>query len=570
MSAGPAWASPGGARRAADARCLALLCLFLLTVYLLTMSGRVISGDGETMYLTTRALLTERTLAIPQRPESAQGTDGRWYSKYGLGQTAVQAPFFVAGRVLGRLAGATDDRPERFAVGTVNSTVTVVLAALFWLTLRALGTRRGPATAATLIFGLATLAWPYARSDFSEPLQAASVLLALYAAIRWRRRPGAGWAILVGAAAGLAFMTKAASAVILAPVGLYFLVALWQRRDLGARRLLGQILWAGAPFAACVLAQAGLNLARFGSLTEFGYGDEPRTGFTTPLATGIGYLLLSPGKGLFLFAPPVLLGIAGLAWLARRAPLEAGAAALVFLAELTYFGRWWAWHGDWCWGPRYLVVTVPFLMLGWGPLLNAWPALHVSLKALVGALVAAGLAASVLGVVIDYGAYFSVAGAQLGRGVDVQDARHVPQFSPLLGHAWLARATLYETALDLRGGRAGAAAPEDRAGAGADATRPENPFTWDYPWRSAFPELVPEDPTRAFGFDLWFAALRGRTPFLEYWSGMTAIWLTLALIPLGAGLRAAARTPAAAPVRRPAALGPARAAAAPAAEAGAA
>ena len=565
MSAGAA-----GAERAADGRCLATLCLFLLAVYLLTMSGRVISGDGETMYLTTRALLTERSLAISQRPESARGTDGRWYGKYGLGQTAAQAPFFVAGHLLGKLAGAPDDRGTRFAVGMVNSLITAVLAGLFWLTLRALGTGRSAATAATLIFGLATLAWPYARSDFSEPLQALSVLLALYGAVRWRRRPGAAWAALMGAAAGLAFLTKAASAVLLAPVALYFLAALWRRRDRGRRRLLGDVLWAGAPFAVCVLAQAGLNLVRFGSLAEFGYGDEPRTGFSTPLLTGVGYLLLSPGKGLFLFAPPVLLGGAGLVWLARRAPLEAGAAALIFLAQLVYFGRWWAWHGDWCWGPRYLVVTVPFLMLGWGPLLTAWPSLSVAVKALAGALVAAGLAVSVLGVAIDYGTYFSVAGAQLGRGVDVQAARHVPQFSPLLGHAWLVRATLYETALDLRGGNRGNGPERQGDAPGPDAARPENPFTWDYPWRSAYPEQVPEDPTRAFGFDLWFVALRGRTPFLEYWSGMTAIWLTLALVPLGAGLWSAARAPGAAAPRRTAAAVPARPAGAPATAAGAA
>ena len=446
------------------------------------------------MYLTTRALLTERTLAIPQRPESAQGTDGRWYSKYGLGQTAVQAPFFVAGRVLGRLAGATDDRAERFAVGMVNSAVTVVLAALFWLTLRALGTGRGPATVATLIFGLATLAWPYARSDFSEPLQASGVLLALYAAIRWRRRPGAGWAILVGGAAGLAFMTKAASAVILAPVGLYFLVALSAAARPGR-----------AP-------PAGADPVGRGAVRRL----RPRPGRSQPgplrqpdrvrLRRRAPHRLHHPagdrdrlpaaqsGEGPVPVRPPGAArnrrsGLAGPP--ARRSKRRS--ATLVFLAELTYFGRWWAWHGDWCWGPRYLVVTVPFLMLGWGPLLNAWPALNVSLKALAGALVAAGLAASVLGVVVDYGAYFSVAGAQLGRGVDVQDARQVPQFSPLLGHAWLARATLYETALGQRGGQ---------DGEGADAARPENPFTWDYPWRSAYPELRPGDPTRAFGFDL--------------------------------------------------------------------
>ncbi|HEX2324538.1 MAG TPA: phospholipid carrier-dependent glycosyltransferase, partial [Chloroflexota bacterium] len=516
----------------ADARCLLLLTLLLLCVYLLTMSGRVISGDGETMYLTTRALVTEGSLAIVPRPESAEGRDGRWYSKYGLGQTAVQLPFFVAGHAIGKALGAPDDRAARFAVGMANSVVSAALAGLFWLTLRALGSGRGAATAATLVFGLATLAWPYARADFAEPLQAFSVLLAFYALIRWRRRPGPGWATLAGLAAGLALLTKAASAVLLLPLGAYFLYALWQWRHAGLRALLRDALAAGIPFALCALAQAGLNLARFGSVTEFGYGDEPRTGFVTPLATGISYLLLSPGKGLFLFAPPVLLGLAGLLLLGRRYPLEAGTAFLLFLAQLLYFGRWWAWHGDWSWGPRYLVVTVPLLMLGWGAVLSAWAGLPALLKALAVALAGAGLVVSLLGVVVDYGAYYSVAGAQIGGGVDVRDARHTPEFSPLLGHAWLARASLYELGRDLR-----ASTPEPSE----DEARPGNPYAWEYPWRFSHPQRRPEDPSRAFGFDLWFLALRERPPLAEFWSGLVAAWLALALVPLSGRLWSAAR-----------------------------
>jgi hypothetical protein len=516
---------------AAEGRSLAAVCCFLLAVYLLTMAGRVISGDGETMYLTTRALVTQGTLAVEPRPESARGVDGRWYSKYGLGQTVAQLPLFVAGHAVGKLAGAVDDRPARFAVGMTNSFVTAALAGVFWLVLRAVGTGRGAATAATIVFGLTTLAWPYARSDFAEPLQALTLLGALLAFVRWRRGPALGWAVLGGGAAGLTFLTKAASAVLLIPIGLYFAAGLWQHYGRGRlrpldrpalRRAATHVAAAGLPFALCVLFQAGLNYARFGSPAEFGYGDEPRTGFTTPLLTGIGYLLFSSGKGLLFFCPPVVVGLAGLVWLGRRFPLEGAVAGLVFLAELLYFGRWWAWHGDWCWGPRYLVVTVPFVMLGWGALFAGWTRTPALLKAAALLTAACGLGVSLLGVVVDYGAYYSVAGAQLGRGVDVRDARQVPAFSPILGHAWLARASLYELALDL-------ADP----GARASDDRPENPYTWDYPWRFAYPERRPEDPTRAFGFDLWFVALRDRTPFVQFWSALVAIWLALALLPLG-------------------------------------
>jgi hypothetical protein len=531
---------------AADRRCARWLVLFLLCVYALTAAGRVISGDGEAMYQTTRALLTRGRLAIEARPESAPGRGGQYYSKYGLGQSAVQAPFVVAGQVAGKLFGARDDTPARFAAGLANSGVTAALALVVWLTLRELGCGRGAATAGTLITALATPLWPYARADFSEPLQATSLLAVFYCLLRYRRVPHATWAGLAGAAAGVAFLTKAATMVVLPPLALYFVFALWEQwrrrgREGGSAavlvRLVRHVLAAGAPFVLCGALQAALNLYRFGSVTEFGYGDEPATGFTTPVLAGIHHLLISSGKGLFLFAPPVVLGLLSLPWLARRRPAEASAIALVFLCELLYFARWWAWHGDWCWGPRYMVVTIPFVMLGWAPILAGWRGVPVLARGLAGLLIVAGVAVSMLGVLVDYGAYYSVVGSQLGRGVDVQDARLVPEFSPILGHAWLVEASFYDTVT----GANSAAHPEDAA---------RNPFRDAYPWAGSHPELVPEAPGRAFGFDLWFASIAAkedRSPFIRYWSTLVAIWLVLALIRTGGRLWRAARVAAAAP-----------------------
>lgn len=547
-AAGGAAALPA-CQAAADRRCLGWLALFLLVVYLLTMAGRLTSGDGETMYATARALVLHHHLSIEPRPEAAIGRRGLAYGKYGLAQSIAQAPFIVVGHLAGTLFGAIDDRPDRFAAGMTNAFISVALAAVYWRLCRLLGWGRGPATAATLILGLATLVWPYARADFSEPLQATSLLLAFCAFVQWRRRPALRWAACGGAAAGLAFLTKAASAILLLTLGGYFALAVGERcglipaseripeRDhadpLPGRRPAGSVSgraadWGAAveamaaatlPFLLCVLFQAALNLYRFGSITEFGYGSEPATGFTTPLADGIRYLLLSPGKGLLLFAPPVVLGLAMWPLLARRFPLEAGAVALVFVAELVYYSRWWAWHGDWSWGPRYLYVTVPFLMLGWGLLLDRWRRVPVLLKGLAGLLAGLGFLVAVLGSAIDYGAYYSVVAYQLGFGVDVKEARLDPAFSPLLGHAWLFEASLYDA---LSG-----------AGGGLAQEKAANPFLRRYPWAWAHPDLQPDAPEQAIGFDYWFAALRDRPPFVQYWSALVAWWLAVSLLPLG-------------------------------------
>ena len=541
-------------RERGDGAVVRVLVTWALALFAFTMAGRLVSGDGEAMFQTTNALLRRGGLAIEARPETAPGRDGRTYSKYGLGQSVVQAPFVGAGLAYGAIAGSAEagDRAARFLVGLANGIVTAGTVGVLWIVARDAGAGLGAATLIAVIAAATTLLAPYARADFAEPVQGLALLVAAGAGLRAARAalaigplpqplprtagegghaPVTVWAALSGTAVAVAFLTKAASVVVAPAVLLPVVVAAWRiarhrQRNRGgnlaglAASLVRIGLATGAPVAAAGALQAALNWYRFGNPFEFGYGDEPATGFSTPVIEGIGYLLWSSGKGLAWFAPPAIVGAAGLAWLARTRPLLAATAAAAFTCQLLYFARWWAWHGDWSWGPRYLHVTVPFLMLGWLAPALAWSSLPRYARAAV-ALVAApaivaGLAANVLAVTIDYGAYYSVVGNQLGRGIDVRHARVVPEFSPLRGHAWLLQASL-------------AAGP----GGSRSAT---NPFRHQYPWATSHPELVPEAPERAYGFDVWWAARRGRDRFLDYWSGLIAAWLALASGRLGARL----------------------------------
>ncbi len=94
------------------------------------------------------------------------------------------------------------------------------------------------------------------------------------------------------------------------------------------------------------------------------------TTFDTPLATGLHGFLLSPGKSVFIFAPPVVLALAGLR---RLWKLERGVATVALLLPLTYlvfFARYTQWEGGYCVGPRYLVPSIVLLSLGLGPMLS--------------------------------------------------------------------------------------------------------------------------------------------------------------------------------------------------------
>ena len=189
------------------------------------------------------------------------------------------------------------------------------------------------------------------------------------------------------------------------------------------------------------------NYYRFGSVLDLGYGDEPATGFTTPLLTGVALLLTSSGKGLLWFCPAVVAGLWGWRAFARAHPAPAALAALLLVSQLAFFGRWWAWHGDWSWGPRYL-VAVSRSSCGAGChsgntySANRAPPSRRSSSLLVG--VTTGVGVNALGILVDFSAYYRVVGHQLGQGADVADARTEPAFSPLAGHWWLLRAALYD------------------------------------------------------------------------------------------------------------------------------
>src|SRR5919202_1903148 len=63
-------------RVGSERRCLVLLLSFVLALYAFTMPGKIVSGDGEAMYQTTKALITQRRLSIEPRPETAPGRGG--------------------------------------------------------------------------------------------------------------------------------------------------------------------------------------------------------------------------------------------------------------------------------------------------------------------------------------------------------------------------------------------------------------------------------------------------------------------------------------------------------------
>jgi hypothetical protein len=135
-----------------------------------------------------------------------------------------------------------------------------------------------------------------------------------------------------------------------------------------------RILWAAAPAGLIAAGWMAYNTAVFGGPLSLGYSHselwlrEHGTGWmslTWPSLEAAWGITFSPFRGLFFYAPLLLLSIPGfgLWWQARAHRLEWWAAVLIALAFLLFNAASSMWWGGFAVGPRYLLPALPLLAL---------------------------------------------------------------------------------------------------------------------------------------------------------------------------------------------------------------
>jgi hypothetical protein len=404
--------------RLLDATPALALFVYLAALYSSTALGRIDSFDGEIMFRVAESLVERGSLQITDEIYHANEP----YAVYGLGTSLAVLPFYLAAKAL-----AFD---PRMAASLLNPLVTAATATVLYLFGRRLHFSRRLAVGVALMFGVGTLAWPYAKTFFSEPLTAFLLLSAAYLAYLLRQRWLTWPAVGCGAALGFAVLTREDSAAVLPFYAAYLL---WPGRP---RLTVAGVLALGLPLAALLGVTAYYHALRFPDL--FGTY-AARTGNTivwdgATLATGLYGQLLSSGKGLLFYTPLVLLAIPawGLFW--RRSPHLCLLFTAIVVERIVFFSFLPRWFGGICWGPRYIVPIVPFLLLAVGFLLQQ-PAWRTTARRwLVGALFALSLGVQLIGVSVFYTDTLDV---PLDRGATWDQVYFVPRYSPILAGAEL-------------------------------------------------------------------------------------------------------------------------------------
>ena len=411
------------------ARLAAPLFILLCTLFWALAPAAPPAGWARTVDASARALVTGGTLDVAAYGDGALLPStvvraGRRRATTGLGAVVALVPAAALAR-----ATTTIDPHARVARAAASGTAAAIAAGLcvvFFGMLRRDGLSDAAALAFTLALGFATpLVW-FARVPDGSALAALLLVIAVVAARAFVAAADRQAALRLGVALGALVVVQ--PTLLLAALVVVAWCGLHRHARLGAGAAVRVVAPLGAG-VAIVLAHRW----------HVGAPAEPMG----DLLQGLDGLMLSTGKSVFLYAPLTMATPAALWWMWRARRAEAQLIIAVAAALLLAAAQLDDWHGDPTWGPRRALPLVPLAIEA---VALAWAARRPRRRAsaLLALLVAGGLLVQTVGVAIAPTTYLSVVtdvrvatGAPSWFSDEPSECHFIPQFSPIVGHAWL-------------------------------------------------------------------------------------------------------------------------------------
>lgn len=343
-----------------------LAIYFFLSIYLLPMFPHGGSANELTYWATAASIVENGSFEIGwtqdligPNVDAAQVGD-KIYSNKPPGTAVLAAPVYALTRLLVGAPNASNIRVSWFAMRFVISTLPLLLLG-FWLYAR----DSDEISLAALL--IASPLFIYSLLFFSHVFVAVLLYFAfrlIYDADRIFLRS----CFVAGALCGFAVTCEFPAIVPVTVFGGGLLFA--GRRNRNLRQTLFFFVAGGLPFAILLLVY---NNAVFGSPFALFYAYEAfpewaevasqgAYGIGFPKLSNIYLLLLSPSRGLFFFAPLLLLPVVTFFASRERRTLRHRVKVAAVIASVVVISGHGAAHGGWSAGPRYLVLVLPLIL----------------------------------------------------------------------------------------------------------------------------------------------------------------------------------------------------------------
>jgi hypothetical protein len=350
------------------------LATLLASVYMLTYSGRIESSDTRALFDTVSSLVHygDNYLDISAWYNYPSPTTRGQYPLYPSNAEPLQ-PFLAT--PLYWFALQLSGIGLNHAVWLFNIFICALSGSILFLYALALGYHEKTALVAALLYGLATIIWPYSKSFFREPLALLLILLTALFIERWRSSGYRSIMLFAGAVVALigAWLTK--EAVIFAVPSLMIMAFPALKLNTLYRRLMTIFLITVLIGVVSLLLVSILPSA--GALTVIRTQVSEIIGMSLQkiqlLHVALHSYLLSIGGSFWATSPTVLLAVPGLWMLYRRGHYRYVIALIVLV--MTFVGgyaflREVHWFGGLSWPPRFMIPVIPFLILGTLPVLD--------------------------------------------------------------------------------------------------------------------------------------------------------------------------------------------------------
>jgi hypothetical protein len=398
--------------------------IFFLCVYSLSTSGGTFhSIDGQVLYSVGRNMVTKLSATI----------DDHHFAQYAPLQSIIEGIGYRLGVFLQKVIPPFRTYGEKFLIFSalyVNVLITAFTCVLILVFAQALFLNKKISLILTLIYGLSTTAWVYAKWDQAEPLSTLFILYTSYSLYKFKLTKNGKYLYLAGCSFGMAIATKYYPIILFPAICIYLILVSTSGYHKVSWKDWGKFL---LPLIPIIILLLVYNWLRFGNPIKTNYVFRAgRIDFRPEyIYAGFYGLLFSAGKGFFFYNPITSFSLIGVRRFYEKYKDECVFFLIVIFTFLIFFASFLNWAGGYCWGPRHLLAIVPFLILITGMAIQELWKKYI-FRLFFYFLLAYGVFVQFLGILVHLQHFY---------GSVMQDQSwqwtYFPFFSPIIGNFWV-------------------------------------------------------------------------------------------------------------------------------------